>query len=216
MAKALFKVDDTQRSDLHPAEVIPQVQNLLDKMLVVRGEDDLSKEAQLSATLLIKAQLRSQLAYKRLALNMRLNKLAFAHILGELESRFTRALVNPGEMVGVLAAQSIGEPATQMTLNTFHFAGVSSKNVTLGVPRLKEILNIATNIKTPSMVVYVDETRAGQEAAKLLRSAVEHTNLRSVTAATEIYHDPDIQSTTIEGDLDMVESYFIIPEEHHD
>lgn len=45
--------------------------------------------------------------------------------------------VQPGEMVGALAAQSLGEPATQMTLNTFHFAGVSSKNVTLGVPRLK-------------------------------------------------------------------------------
>ena len=44
-------------------------------------------------------------------------------------------MVFPGEMVGALAAQSIGEPATQMTLNTFHFAGVSSKNVTLGVPR---------------------------------------------------------------------------------
>lgn len=46
----------------------------------------------------------------------------------------------PGEMVGALAAQSLGEPATQMTLNTFHFAGVSSKNVTLGVPRLKVML----------------------------------------------------------------------------
>ena len=44
-------------------------------------------------------------------------------------------------MVGALAAQSIGEPATQMTLNTFHYAGVSAKNVTLGVPRLKEIIN---------------------------------------------------------------------------
>lgn len=48
----------------------------------------------------------------------------------------------PGEMVGALAAQSLGEPATQMTLNTFHFAGVSSKNVTLGVPRLKVIFII--------------------------------------------------------------------------
>ncbi|KUJ24262.1 DNA-directed RNA polymerase II subunit RPB1 [Mollisia scopiformis] len=215
-AKRLFKVDDSQRSDLHPAEVIPQVQALLDRMVIVRGEDDLSREAQENATLLIKAQLRSRLAFKRVALHMRLNKLAFAHVLGELESRFTRALVNPGEMVGVLAAQSIGEPATQMTLNTFHFAGVSSKNVTLGVPRLKEILNIATNIKTPSMVVYQEGGEAGQETAKLLRSAVEHTNLRSVTAATEIYHDPEITNTTIDADVDMVESYFIIPEDHHD
>lgn len=215
-AKRLFKVNDSQRSDLHPGEVIPQVQQLLDRMIIVRGDDDLSKEAQVNATLLIKAQLRSRLAYKRVAVHMHLNKLAFQHVLGELESRFTRALVNPGEMVGVLAAQSIGEPATQMTLNTFHFAGVSSKNVTLGVPRLKEILNVATNIKTPSMVVYQEGNELGQETAKLLRSAVEHTNLRSVTAATEIYHDPEIQETSILADQDMVESYFIIPEEGHD
>ncbi|RKF82248.1 DNA-directed RNA polymerase II subunit rpb1 [Golovinomyces cichoracearum] len=214
-AKRLFKVDDAQRSDLHPVDVIPRVQELLDNMIIVRGTDPLSLEAQENATLLIKAQLRSRLAFKRVALHMRLNKLSFDHILGELKERFTRALVNPGEMVGVLAAQSIGEPATQMTLNTFHFAGVSSKNVTLGVPRLKEILNVATNIKTPSMVVY-QEDGATQETAKVLRSAVEHTNLRSVTQATEIYHDPDIQSTTISADIDMVESYFIIPEEHHD
>ncbi|EER38140.1 DNA-directed RNA polymerase II [Histoplasma capsulatum H143] len=123
-------------------------------------------------------------------------------------------MANPGEMVGVLAAQSIGEPATQMTLNTFHFAGVSSKNVTLGVPRLKEILNVATNIKTPSMTVYQDPSRAmDKESVKQLRSVVEHTSLRSVTETTEIYYDPDIQSTVIEADRDMVESYFIIPED---
>lgn len=55
------------------------------------------------------------------------------------------------EQVGALAAQSIGEPATQMTLNTFHFAGVGSKNVTLGVPRLKELINVAKNVKTPAL-----------------------------------------------------------------
>ncbi|PMD18480.1 putative DNA-directed RNA polymerase II subunit rpb1 [Hyaloscypha hepaticicola] len=212
-AKRLFHLDDAERSDLHPADVIPQVRQLLERMVIVRGDDPLSQEAQFNATLLIKAQLRSRLAYKRVALGMRLNKLAFAHVLGEVESRFTRALVNPGEMVGVLAAQSIGEPATQMTLNTFHFAGVSSKNVTLGVPRLKEILNVATNIKTPSMVVHQESKDATQETAKLLRSEVEHTNLRSVTHATEIYHDPDIMSTTIADDGDMVESYWIVPEE---
>lgn len=215
-ARRLFKVDDNYRSDLHPAEVIPQVQQLLDRLVIVRGDDDLSREAQYNATLLIKAQLRSRLAFKRIAIQGRFNKLAFAHVLGELESRFTRALVNPGEMVGVLAAQSIGEPATQMTLNTFHFTGISSKNVTLGVPRLKEILNIATNIKTPSMMVYQAGGEAGQESAKKLRSAVEHTNLRSVTHSTEIYHDPDIMSTNIPQDLDMVESYFIIPEDTQD
>ena len=72
---------------------------------------------------------------------------AFEWLLGEIESKFKLAMATPGEMVGAMAAQSIGEPATQMTLNTFHFAGVSSKNVTLGVPRLKEIINISKKPK---------------------------------------------------------------------
>jgi len=59
-----------------------------------------------------------------------------------------------GEPVGCIAAQSIGEPSTQMTLNTFHFAGRGEMNVTLGIPRLREILMMATKIiKTPSMEI---------------------------------------------------------------
>ncbi|KAI9805848.1 MAG: DNA-directed RNA polymerase II subunit rpb1 [Sarcosagium campestre] len=216
-AKTTFRIKSRTRSDLHPGDVIPAVRQLLERLVIVRGDDDLSQEAQENATLLFKALLRSRLAFKRIVTDYSLNKLAFKHVLGEIESRFSKAAVNPGEMVGVLAAQSIGEPATQMTLNTFHFAGVSSKNVTLGVPRLKEILNVAKNIKTPSMTVYLEEHRAGdKEAVKQLRSAVEHTTLRSVTETTEIYYDPVIQTTVIGTDRDMVESYYIIPEEHHD
>jgi DNA-directed RNA polymerase II subunit RPB1 len=211
-AKKLFKVDDSHRSDLTPNDVIPVVKALLDRMIVVRGSDPISKEADYNSTILFKIQLRSRLAYKRLAVEQRINKLAFDHILGELENRWSRSMVSPGEMVGVLAAQSIGEPATQMTLNTFHFAGVSSKNVTLGVPRLKEILNVAKDIKTPSMVVYLDSENATQEDAKRMRNAVEHTSLRSVTAVTEIYYDPEVTSTNIPEDFDMVESYFLIPD----
>jgi DNA-directed RNA polymerase II subunit RPB1 len=211
-AKRLLKVDESKSSNLTPQDVIPVVKNLIDSMIVVPGSDDLSKEADTSATLLFKALLRSKLAFKHLACFHRLDKMAFHHVIGELDRKWRRAMVNPGEMVGVLAAQSIGEPATQMTLNTFHFTGISSKNVTLGVPRLKEILNVASNIKTPSMMVYLEGT-ATQEQAKKLRSMVEHTNLRSVTAITEIYYDPVIDSTTIPEDVDMVESYFLIPDE---
>eukprot|EP01018_Ginkgo_biloba_P032318 Gb_32270 [translate_table: standard] len=66
-----------------------------------------------------------------------------------------KSLVAPGEMIGCVAVQSIGEPTTQMTLNTFHYAGVSAKNVTFGVPRLKEIINVAKTIKTPSLSAYL-------------------------------------------------------------
>jgi DNA-directed RNA polymerase II subunit RPB1 len=213
----LFHIEDVARSDLTPKDVIPAVRALLDRLVVVRGNDELSKEADFNATLLFKTQLRARLAFKRLVIGKKINKLAFDHVLGELESRWARSMVSPGEMVGVLAAQSIGEPATQMTLNTFHFAGVSSKNVTLGVPRLKEILNVAKDIKTPSMVVYMEgDQHATQEQAKVLRSRVEHTSLRSVTASTEIWYDPDITSTTIEADYDIVESYYLIPDENLD
>ncbi|KAI1298257.1 DNA-directed RNA polymerase II largest subunit [Xylaria venustula] len=213
-SKRLLKVDDTKSSNLTPQDVIPVVKSLLDGMTVVPGSDEVSKEADHSATLLFKALLRSRLAFKRIACYHRLDKMAFRHVIGELDRKFRRSMVNPGEMVGVLAAQSIGEPATQMTLNTFHFTGIASKNVTLGVPRLKEILNVASNIKTPSMLVYQHPSiLPTQDNSKKLRNLVEHTNLRSVTAVTEIYYDPVIDATNIPEDVDMVESYFLIPDE---
>lgn len=71
-----------------------------------------------------------------------------------LSIKVMRTVCPPGEPVGLLAAQSIGEPSTQMTLNTFHFAGRGEMNVTLGIPRLREILMMASkNIKTPSMEI---------------------------------------------------------------
>lgn len=60
-----------------------------------------------------------------------------------------KAKIEPGTAVGALAAQSIGEPGTQMTLKTFHFAGVASMNITQGVPRIKEIINANPKISTP-------------------------------------------------------------------
>ncbi|KAG9383083.1 DNA-directed RNA polymerase [Pyrenophora tritici-repentis] len=213
-AQARFGINPEKAvSNLTPIEAIQQVRETLDRLIVIRGTDELSIEAQNSATQLFKAHLRARLAFKKLAVQHRLNKEALKYILGELEDRFLKAAVAPGEMVGVLAAQSIGEPATQMTLNTFHFAGVSSKNVTLGVPRLKEILNVAANIKTPSMLVRQINKKADQGDAKKLRSTIELTTLRSLTQAVELYYDPDIQSTRVEDDQDMVESYFILPEE---
>lgn len=80
------------------------------------------------------------------------------------------ALAAPGEPVGLLAAQSIGEPSTQMTLNTFHFAGRGEMNVTLGIPRLREILMLASkNIKTPSMDIPFRELPNVEMMAEKLR-----------------------------------------------
>ena len=69
--------------------------------------------------------------------------------------KYMKTLVHPGENVGTVAAQSVGEPSTQMTLNTFHLAGHGGANMTLGIPRLKEILmNTPVTIKTPIMKLF--------------------------------------------------------------
>ncbi|KAK9461884.1 DNA-directed RNA polymerase II subunit RPB1 [Lipomyces oligophaga] len=214
-SQQIFHLDRSKASDLTPTEIITKVTELCKKLIVVRGNNSVVQEVQENATSLMQCLVRSRLASKRVFEEYRLNRAAFDWVIGQIEAQFARAVVAPGEMVGVIAAQSIGEPATQMTLNTFHYAGVSSKNVTLGVPRLKEILNVATNIKTPGLTVYLTpEYAESREMAKSVQSAIEHTTLRTVTAATEIYYDPNPKLTVIEEDLDTVEAYFSIPDEH--
>lgn len=213
-AQQIFNVDQNHVSDLTVPEIVDGVQQLCNKLVVVRGEGETLDNAQDNATTLFRCLVRSRLATKRITEEYRLTRNAFEWVLGDVESQFMRSLAHPGEMVGVVAAQSIGEPATQMTLNTFHYAGVSSKNVTLGVPRLKEILNVAKTIKTPALTVYLQPEVAGDiEQAKVVQSAIEHTSLKGVTAVTEIYYDPDPRTTVIEEDLDTVEAYFSIPDE---
>ncbi|KAF2758672.1 RNA polymerase II largest subunit [Pseudovirgaria hyperparasitica] len=213
MSKQKFRIKDGARSDLDPVEAITKIREVLDRLVVIRGDDPISREAQANATWLLKAHMRCQLAFKRIVREHSLNKLALDNVLGDLEARFARSAISPGEMVGVLAAQSIGEPATQMTLNTFHFTGISAKNVTLGVPRLREILNVATNLKTPSMTIYQADRRGGPDAVMQLRNKIQYTTLRHLAEATEIWYDPDIQGTVVEADQEIVESYWILPDE---
>ncbi|ODQ55873.1 Rna polymerase II [Saitoella complicata NRRL Y-17804] len=199
--------------DITPRYVYEGVSTLLEKLTVFRGEDEITRTADYNATKLFKIMVRCRLASK-VVIGKHLTKQAFDWVCGEVEKHFAHAIVNPGEMVGTLAAQSIGEPATQMTLNTFHYAGVSSKNVTLGVPRLKEVLNVAENLKTPTLTVYLDkEHREKQEMAKLVQAAIAHTTLRSITSSVEIIYDPDPKETVIKEDKEFVESYWEIPDD---
>ncbi|KAL1842584.1 hypothetical protein VTJ49DRAFT_4764 [Mycothermus thermophilus] len=88
-----------------------------------------------------------------------------------LAAKYIRSLVEPGEAVGIVAGQSVGEPSTQMTLNTFHLAGHSSKNVTLGIPRLREILMTASaNISTPSMTLVLNEELSEEDGERFAKS----------------------------------------------
>lgn len=87
-----------------------------------------------------------------------------------LNVKYMRSVVEPGEAVGIVAGQSVGEPSTQMTLNTFHLAGHSAKNVTLGIPRLREIVMTASNhISTPSMTLHLNEEVSKEDGLKFAK-----------------------------------------------
>ncbi|CAH1982162.1 unnamed protein product [Acanthoscelides obtectus] len=209
----IFHINKRAPTDLSPLRVIQGVRDLLKKCIIVAGEDRLSKQANENATLLFQCLVRSTLCTKSVSEEFRLSTEAFEWLIGEIETRFQQAQANPGEMVGALAAQSLGEPATQMTLNTFHFAGVSSKNVTLGVPRLKEIINISKKPKAPSLTVFLTGAAARDaEKAKNVLCRLEHTTLRKVTANTAIYYDPDPQNTVIPEDQEFVNVYYEMPD----
>ncbi|CAL1687412.1 unnamed protein product [Lasius platythorax] len=209
----IFHINKRAPTDLSPMRVIQGVKDLLDKCIIVAGDDRLSKQANENATLLFQCLVRSTLCTKCVSEEFRLSSEAFEWLIGEIETRFQQAQVSPGEMVGALAAQSLGEPATQMTLNTFHFAGVSSKNVTLGVPRLKEIINISKKPKAPSLTVFLTGAAARDaEKAKNVLCRLEHTTLKKVTANTAIYYDPDPQNTVIAEDQEFVNVYYEMPD----
>ncbi|XP_024414252.2 DNA-directed RNA polymerase I subunit RPA1 [Desmodus rotundus] len=104
-----------------------------------------------------------------------------------LQLKWQRSLCDPGEAVGLLAAQSIGEPSTQMTLNTFHFAGRGEMNVTLGIPRLREILMVASaNIKTPMMSVPVLNTKKALKRVKSLKKQLTRVCLGEVLQKIDV------------------------------
>ncbi|KAH6939840.1 hypothetical protein HPB50_021885 [Hyalomma asiaticum] len=212
-AQKIFRVNLRAPTDLSPLRVVQGVEELVKKLVIVPGEDHLSIQANENATFLFRALLRATLCSKRVAEEFRLSTESFEWLLGEIETRFHQSQGQPGEMVGALAAQSLGEPATQMTLNTFHYAGVSAKNVTLGVPRLKEIINISKKPKTPSLTVFLTGAAARDaEKAKDVLCRLEHTTLRKVTANTAIYYDPDPQNTVIAEDQEFVNVYYEMPD----
>jgi DNA-directed RNA polymerase II subunit RPB1 len=99
-----------------------------------------------------------------------------------------------------------------MTLNTFHFAGVSSKNVTLGVPRLKEVINVAKTLKTPMISIYLNAAQKKSESSIMkVQSNIEHTTLFDLIDSCQIYYDPDPTKTIIPEDESLIDLYNEIP-----
>ncbi|XP_068736318.1 DNA-directed RNA polymerase III subunit RPC1-like isoform X2 [Montipora capricornis] len=112
------------------------------------------------------------------------------HFLNLCKEKYSRAKIEPSTAVGALCAQSIGEPGTQMTLKTFHFAGVASMNITLGVPRIKEIINASRFISTPIISAQLMNDKDADEA-RGVKGRIEKTSLGEVSEYIEEVFLPD-------------------------
>jgi len=114
--------------------------------------------------------------------------------------KYMKARLEPGTAVGALCAQSIGEPGTQMTLKTFHFAGVASMNITLGVPRIKEIINASRNISTPIITAHLQKD-TDLDIARAAKGRIETTTLGEICSLMEEVYQPDDCYILIKIDL---------------
>ncbi|CAZ82671.1 unnamed protein product [Tuber melanosporum] len=115
---------------------------------------------------------------------MKISEKHLREFLRQCLSKYEKAKVEPGSAVGAVGAQSIGEPGTQMTLKTFHFAGVASMNVTLGVPRIKEIINASKAISTP-IITCTLVTEDDERAARIVKGRIEKTYLEDIISYIE-------------------------------
>ncbi len=105
----------------------------------------------------------------------------------KVEEAYERAHIEAGEAVGTVAAQSVGEPGTQMTMRTFHYAGVAELNVTLGLPRLIEIVDARKKISTPTMDIYFeDEYKNDEEFVRKLANQIGKSTINDIIADYDI------------------------------
>ena len=143
------------------------------------------------------AILRFFLAPKKAIVVHRLTEEMFKELMAEIRFRYLKAQCHAGEMVGVLAAQSIGEPTTQLTLNTFHSAGTVKANATSGVPRIEELLSASANPKRPGNTAYLTLNTTKREAIAKMKE-IQKTTLRDITRSVKIYYDPyPLAATTV-------------------
>jgi len=125
-------------------------------------------------------------------------------VLERALTKYTKAYVEAGEAIGAMGAQSISEPGTQMTLKTFHFAGVSSMNVTLGVPRIKEIINASKLISTPIITARLvqNDNKVG---ARVVKAGIEKTTLGEIATCIKEVYAPNKTYISVQLDMDAIE-----------
>jgi DNA-directed RNA polymerase II subunit RPB1 len=193
--KTRFGLKNTDQTDLTPKMVLEGIKKVIDRTHPYHK--------------IWCALLRFHLAPHKIIVEERFTKNAFEVLMELIVVTHMKSWVQPGDQVGIVAAQSIGEPATQMTLNTFHQAGVASKSaVTRGVPRLRELLKVTQNPKATSLTIYLKpEYRQNKDKAREVVQDLELTVLRNITDKVAIYWDEKDEKTVVKEDIPLMNFY---------
>jgi len=188
-------------ADLNPIEVIEKVKGLIRDIKVSN-----SKEVNEVCTRYFIFLIRSYMSSKRLIRDYKFNRTALDLMLLRVKQLYLDGLVAPGEMVGCIAAQSIGEPMTQLTLDQFHKSGIGRRSkLTSDVPRLKEIFALTAHPKTPSNTIILDSATLNQKdhiealnQAQNILDMIQYTTFNDLlTEKYEIIFDPHEDSNSV-------------------
>jgi len=183
--------------ELKPQDIIDSIEDFLNlpetKLLPIATKGNARlKQDDRSLKYILEIALYEYLSPNKCLFDYGLTKEKLTKIWGDIKNSFVKAIAEPGEMVGILAAQSIGEPTTQLNLNTKHFAGVASKSASVsGVPRILELLSFSKLIKTPQIYVYFEnKIRSDRIAVNRIASYFKFLSIKQLIETAEIYYNP--------------------------
>ena len=182
--------------ELSPMEIEDAIEKFLsdyDNRIItsMKQTDKYMKQADRGLKFLLEVALNEYLSPNKCIFEYGLSKKEFSSMMIEIKMNFIKSLIEPGEMVGIIAAQSVGEPTSQMALNTKHFAGAAGKgSANMGVNRIQELFHYSKNIKTPQTMVYFKNPWArDRNTLNKIASYFTHLSIRYLSLVAEIYYD---------------------------
>uniref|UniRef100_A0A6C0HV26 DNA-directed RNA polymerase n=1 Tax=viral metagenome TaxID=1070528 RepID=A0A6C0HV26_9ZZZZ len=187
------EIESTESISMDPNYIIEQIEDLLtnydDRFItMMKKTSKLLKDDDQAYKFMLRIGLYEYISPRKCLFEYKISKEDFDNLIEDIRTSLSRALVEPGEMVGVVAAQSIGEPTSQLTMNTKHSAGKAGVS---GVGRIKEIMSYSKNIKTPQMTIYFEDKYSNKNDANLISSYLKHLTIRELISSAEILYSMD-------------------------
>ena len=202
----LYQLDKISvKSSLNPVNVYHQIEKLIDDCQVNKRRNPV-----------LEILVYDYLSPKKVLRDYKMNQEALDYIFAQIKLGVQKALVSAGEMVGPIAAQSLGQESTQLTLNTFHLAGVgSSSKITQGVPRLNELIKVTKNPKNPSNYIYLqDNVRFNKEKVEKVKNSIEQTKVGEILKSDPAFYlEPTNKlDNVLEEDREFMKFYEVFSE----